>query len=285
MTNPEDIQPPPAPTPQVEVVEMVKLPPLPKKNIRLWFAQVEAQFTNRKITAESTKFSHIVGSLDHDIAERVLDIIFIPPANPYTALKDRLIKELEESAQQKLRRFLQEDLTLDDQKPTILLRKMRSLAEGKVNDTFLKDLFTQRMPAHVRAILATLDTSDLDKIAQTADKIVESVQIPGMSNFTPTVAAVSVPTPSPSDALLTALTKQVADLTLTVQNLMGKINYTQQRRSRSRSPSYNSRSRSRNSSATREGVCWYHRKFKDNATRCTTPCTYDKQTENSESHR
>lgn len=51
----------------------VKIPPIWKKNIKVWFLQVEAQFTTLGITNETTKFNHVVASLEADVVELISD--------------------------------------------------------------------------------------------------------------------------------------------------------------------------------------------------------------------
>ena len=60
---------------------------------KLWFPQAEAQFETKGITAEKTKYSHVVTMLDSKTAEQAMDIIEIPPTTePYTTLKNQLTK-------------------------------------------------------------------------------------------------------------------------------------------------------------------------------------------------
>ena len=61
-------------------VGTVKLPQFWPDKIRLWFVQVDAQFTIKKITVEQTKFAHAVTMLDSATAEHVMDILTNPPA-------------------------------------------------------------------------------------------------------------------------------------------------------------------------------------------------------------
>jgi hypothetical protein len=46
----------------------VKIPPVWRKNIQVWFLQIEAQFSKAGITNENAKFNHVVGSLGTDVA-------------------------------------------------------------------------------------------------------------------------------------------------------------------------------------------------------------------------
>ena len=65
----------------------------------VWFAQAEAQFSLRGITADDTKYFYVLAALDQQTATRLLDLISRPPVDgKYKKLKDRLQLTLSVSA-------------------------------------------------------------------------------------------------------------------------------------------------------------------------------------------
>ena len=166
----------------------VKLPPFWPADPEVWFAQVEAQFTTRRITTQQTKFDYIVASLSPDFATEVRDLILRPPTeNPYDVLKEQLTKRTAASEQRRLQQLLNSE-ELGDRKPTQLLRRMQQLLGERagVEGTFLRELFLQRLPSNVRMVLAsTSATVSLDELAELADRIVDVAS--------PSVAAIRSP--------------------------------------------------------------------------------------------
>ena len=152
----------------------IKLPPFWTDKPEVWFAQVEAQFATRQppITADDTKYNHIISSLDNSMASEVSALIVTPPpADKYDSLKKVLIKAFGKTEAQKDAELLNLN-GLGDRKPTALLRHIRSL--NSKPETLLKAVFLAQLPLDARRILAASPKTDLDDLAEEADKIVEA---------------------------------------------------------------------------------------------------------------
>ncbi|CAB0032740.1 unnamed protein product [Trichogramma brassicae] len=160
----------------------VKLSPFWADKPSLWFAQTDSQFVLSNIVNEVTKFLHIVSRLDAQIAAEIEDIISNPPVlNSYTFLRTKLIERLSASEEKRVRQLISEE-ELGDRKPSQFLRHLRSLAGTNiVQDSLLRQLWLQRLPSSVQAILASQGDSTLEKLAELADKILEIT--PATPNF------------------------------------------------------------------------------------------------------
>ena len=194
----------------------------------------------------------MVSSLSPEFATEVRDLLISPPEDaPYDALKTQLIKRMAATDQQKLQQLLSTE-ELGDHRPTQLLRRMQQLVgntPGLADGALLCELFLQRLPATVRMVLASANSStSLAELAQMADKIVE-VAVPSVSAFqTP-----SCPTPTEFEDLRS----EIASLKSTLKNL-----------SRCRSPSPRPCQQD-----PQDQLCWYHKRFRDSARKCKEPCS------------
>ena len=245
----------------------IKLPPFWPQDPEVWFAQVEAQFSTKGVAVQKTKFDYVISSLNQEFASEVRDLLLKPPAeNPYDTLKAQLIKRTAASEQRKLQQLISGE-ELGDRKPTQLLRKMQQLLGEKLGtstdaNSFLRELFLQRLPPNVRMVLASADPSTtLENLADMADKIMEV--------STPSVAAMSTASVDSSEV------KQLRDEVSRLADLVASLSQAHHSRrctpSRTRPPANTPPP----SQPPQDALCWYHAKFGANAQKCREPCSWE----------
>lgn len=234
----------------------VKLPIFWSDKPGLWFAQAEAQFDIHGIKADSTKFGYVLSMLDTTVAAEVEDAISNPPPEgKYEHLKRELINKLSLSRAQQIRQLLSDE-ELGDRKPSAFLRHLRSLAGTEMgDDSILRELWMRRLPREVQRILIAQKDLKLDKVAEIADAIAETSSAP-----------TAVHAASSSTVDLNHILQRIEDLTKKVEALSVD-------RGRSRSATH-SRPTSRSSSRSGSRWCWYHKRFRQNATKCNSPCSW-----------
>ncbi|GFW22387.1 hypothetical protein TNCV_1431392 [Trichonephila clavipes] len=133
---------------------------------------------------------------------------------------------------------------------------MKELSNGQLQDDFLQ--------------------KPLDKLAIIADKVSEVV---GASSTI--CAATTVPPPSQSSSCsaqptIDSLARQIQELSLQVAELTKEHNSSRHQRYSSDRRRSHSRSRSVN---RRSGICYYHRRYKEQARKCVSPCAFVQKNE------
>ena len=199
----------------------------------------------------------------------VHDLLLKPPTdNPYDTLKVQLIKRTAASEQHKLQQLISGE-ELGDRKPTQLLRRMQQLLGDKLGtgtdaNSFLRELFLQRLPPSVRMVLASADPSTtLDNLADMADKIMEVA--------TPTISTLS--TVRVDNSKVKQLHEEVSPLT----DLVASLSHNHRAHRCTRPPSRTRLSVNTpppNQPPTQDVLCWYHAKFGAKAQKCREPCNW-----------
>ncbi|GFW11169.1 retrovirus-related Pol polyprotein from transposon 17.6 [Trichonephila clavipes] len=236
----------------VEVARIaLRLPPFWKSNVRLWIAQCDHAFTFSGISSDDTKYSALVTNLNAETLSYVSDIVLSPPnSNKYHTFLQRLITQFSDSETQKIKKLLT-DLQLEDEKPSHLLRKMKELSNGQLQDDFLQ--------------------KPLDKLAIIADKV--SAVVGSSSTI---CAATTVHPPSQSSSCsaqptMDSLARQIQELSLQAAELTRERNSSRHQRYSSDRRRSHSRSRSVNRGS---GICYYHRRYKEQARKCVSLCAF-----------
>lgn len=246
----------------------VKLPPLWKSNIKLWFAQAESNFELSGITVDSTKYNNIVAAIDPETLSAVSDILLNPPSHDkYKTLKDRLIQEFSESENKQIRKLLSE-LQLGDEKPSHLLRKMQQLAKDSITDEFLKSLWFQRLPSDMQSILA-VSSESLENLAKMADKIAE------VRSDSSSVYAIGEPSRGKSALTADSPLNDISALRAEIAALSQKVERMSRSRSRDKSRGRYFKSPHRQFGSGE--FCFYHQRFGKKARKCQEPCKYSNE--------
>lgn len=238
----------------------LKIPSFWLDEPELWFAQLEGQFNLGGITQDSTKFAYVQAHLEANQAKEVKDVITKPPAiNRYESLKKALLQRIAIPQEQQIRQLLEQE-EIGDRRPSQFHRHLQSLARDAVPEALLRVLWMGRLPSQLQTILVTRTADSLDEIAEQADRVYEVVK------QTPAVASVQLAIQGQ------AMEQQIQELTKQVASLNKKLiqnKKAQQKRDRSKNRSQED--------IDEEGICYYHRRFKDKAKKCTQPCSFNKQ--------
>ncbi|XP_039303395.1 uncharacterized protein LOC120357299 [Solenopsis invicta] len=127
---------------------LLKLPTFWYKQPKLWFAQIESEFTVYRIRSEDIKYSSVIRHLDEQALIAISEIVENPPEiDKYNQLKKALIHRFTDSEEKRLRQLLA--------------------------DNILHSIWLQRLPYRVQATLAVVENVPLVKLSELADKIVE----------------------------------------------------------------------------------------------------------------
>jgi len=149
----------------------LKLPTFWTSQPRVWFAQAEAQFEIRRITADETRYYHTLAALDQSTATRLLDLISAPPRdNKYQALKDRLLDTFGLSKRERATRLLH-TRPLGDSKPSVLMDEMLALLGDHPPCMLFEQLFLERLPEDIRVQLVDAKIEDHRELARRADAL------------------------------------------------------------------------------------------------------------------
>ena len=224
-------------------------------------------------------------SLSPEYAAEVRDLLLrLPVEHPYDKLKEELTKRTALSEQRRLQQLFTGE-ELGDRKPTQLLRRMHQLLGDRpgLDNTFLRELFLQRLPHSVHMVLAsTPDTTTLDKLAEMADKIID-VATPSFAYVVTPTSVVPAGTPTPVISAVTP-TPIMADSTPTlaieIEHIRAEVSRLEKLVQKLANPRSSSTHRSSHRSPTSisttssDSLCWYHRKYGDQAQRCRSPCAW-----------
>ncbi|XP_014296862.1 uncharacterized protein LOC106693486 [Microplitis demolitor] len=182
---------------------------------------------NMAITAERAKFDLVILLLETCIAAEVEDTFVNPPVTtPYSYLKAALIKCFAKSEDARITQLLDRE-RLGDRTSSQHLCHLRSFVPG-IDEAIIKARWLTHMRNEIQVCLEAFSDATLDKLAESADRMVEHLSLKPQ-----VVAATAKSSSSTADhGEIAALRREIAQLTNQVKNLQVKRG-----RSRSRSQS------------------------------------------------
>lgn len=248
----------------------VHLPVFEPADPELWFAIADRSFDAAGIVSEQTKFSYAVSHLGLSHGLEVKDLILCPPAtDPYTTLKQEFIRRIGTSQATKTEKLLQHEV-IGDQKPSQFARRLKDLGGSAISEEVIKTIWLNRLPSLAQAILAAHHNLNLENLANIADSIVESTNANHYK-----ISEMS--TKQSSEEFLTQkILQQQAQITILQKEIEAikfkELDHPRRSTDRSRSKSC--------SSPPLSGICWYHWRFADKATKCRPPCSFKSTSEN-----
>lgn len=252
-------------------LQKVHVPNFNKDNPNLWFAQIERSFVLCDVVLDDDKFDVVAVKLEGEILLATEDLIINPPSeNKFAALKERIISKFGESSDSKLRRLIQGNDTAG-LKPSDKLAHMKRLAPGKENETLIRTMFLAQMPESIRPFLTVWEETDLDKLAKTADKMLEANNNNNyvLSSVSSTIsrAEENIPVDAISNRMkYTDVCQAIKDLSDKVEKIQHEITT----KSVQTKPKLHSRAGA--SSTSQQQICFYHKKFGDAARKCKSDC-------------
>lgn len=153
---------------------MAPPPPIPflpfyflRTEPEVWFQHVETIFTLNNIVDDAQKFAYLQANLDAETPIKVLQLFKdLPEENKYVTVKKKIVSEAT--------RELLIELSLDEKKPSMLLREMKQLAEDNVEDNVLRNVFLNLLPKSFQLHLVG-NTDDINTLAEKADQMLNYV--------------------------------------------------------------------------------------------------------------
>lgn len=269
------------------VFSRVPVPTMVRDNIETWFVQLESWFSLNSIKSDTVKFNTVIAYVEARWLNQVHDAVHYPPAQgKYDNIKRAIVANFAETEAQRLQKLVT-GLQLGDQRPSHLLNELRKVGGLNVDEKLLKNLWMQRLPLQARSIVAAAH-GNLVELAAVADAVVETLDIqiaevqhnaiPSTSQEASVRTIRTQPQP-PQTQTLMEIEHRLVDLARRLNQIEQDVRSSNQR-SRSIRRRSTSRPRDRTPAMPQSTVCWYHREYATEATKCRPPCTFN-QTQSS----
>src|SRR5215469_14996860 len=141
------------------------LPPFFDGDVSLWFCTLEACFLPSDDA--QTRFRSVISKLPPSILAKVRQVfpVALNALDPYTILKDEVLKVTSPSSSQRIKELLSKQ-SLGDRKPSEFLLHLQGLlgpSHAQLEESFTRPLFFEQMPPSVRTILSAFPSLSLSE--------------------------------------------------------------------------------------------------------------------------
>ncbi|VDP06276.1 unnamed protein product, partial [Schistosoma margrebowiei] len=143
-------------------------------NIEAWFCYAEADFSEHGVIDTRAQFLAVVKALPHEFIRYVTPSMFTSDVSePYETLKRSILKRGDLTDRQRLDQLFN-NIDLQHGSATDMLQRMREMIGlGTFEEGLFKQLFLSKLPQQVQAVLVSFQNNALDKLAASADRILE----------------------------------------------------------------------------------------------------------------
>lgn len=272
--------------PQMTVVQNkynLPLPKFSKKNVEIYFLQLDLWFEHRGISnSDEEKYRTLATSIDSDVLLQVSGAAqHAAVGQRFDTLKRAIIANFADSETQRLKKLLA-GIPLGDNKPSQLVNILRNTCPNATieQQSLIRHVWLDQLPVSIRSIIvanrakcAPNLTPSLDDEARLADAVFETIDPKASSVYE---IASSSTASSATDATVDAI---VAEVTKKFERIFSRrFNHRSRSRSRSRNRNTSNECDNRDGSNS-PTLCYYHREFGTDARKCRSPCKFKKSTE------
>lgn len=211
-----------------------------------WLANLESQFAIAGITAEMTKFRHLIASLPPEQTSHFARVAYRAAyqQGDYAIAKQTLIRIHAVSFEQQMKSLL-DDETLGDLTPSQAYRKMKNIVENcseVIPDRLFMERWMKRLPPQIYSSVKLITNFDEATHLPLVDEIFEQFQATQFLHAAPIAT--------------------------------NNRNSNHSNNNRNRQPRNNINRGRPSTPADLSELCWYHQLHGRSARKCTPPCSW-----------
>lgn len=178
-----------------------KVPKFLPYDVALWQAQCEAAFAVANVTAETTKFHHVLAVLDPDVIKRIAPYVRAPTAgSEFTDLVEALSQAFAKSHGDRMDEL--HAARLGDRRPSDLFYDLERLwlDPNPRTSLVLRYEFKRKLPQSVAVALRAVDHTDCEAFLKRADELVDEFRQQQQHSSLPVSPVVPALVPGPLPA-------------------------------------------------------------------------------------